>query len=251
MPAAPLRRKIPIDTRPLHLRVEEAMETVLQDYAPGERLPSEAELARLLGVSRATIREVLRALEERGRINRRHGVGTFMATGQPVVESGLELLESLDVTASRMGLVCEVHNLSISQQEADATLADKLKLPVGSLLTVVSRTRTIQGNVIAYLYDVIPASIVTPEDLQQGEFSGSMLDYFIKTGDPNPAYAVTTLLSIQASQDLAMQLQVLPGTALLLLEETLYSSDNRLINYSHNYYNTAHFHYHIVRRSAV
>lgn len=250
MPAGPLRKRIPIDTRPLHLRVEEAMETVLQDYAPGERLPSEAELARLLGVSRATIREVLRALEERGRINRRHGVGTFMASDQPVVESGLELLESLDVTASRMGLVCEVHNLMISQQEADATLAAKLKLPVGSLLTVVSRTRTIQGNVIAYLYDVIPASIVRPEDLQ-GEFSGSMLDYFKKRGNPNPAYAVTYLLSIQASQDLALQLQVLPGTALLLLEETLYSSDNRLINYSHNYYNTSHFHYHIIRRSAV
>ncbi len=250
MPLGPLHRKISIDTRPLHLRVEEAMETVLQGYVPGERLPSETELARLIGVSRTTIREVLRALEERGRVNRRHGVGTFIASDRLVVESGLELLESLDSTASRMGLVCEVHNLSINQQEADATLAAKLKLPVGSQLTIVSRTRTIQGTIIAYLYDVIPASVARPEDLQ-GEFTGSILDYFKRTGNPNPAYAVTYLLSIQANQDLAQQLQVLPGTALLLLEETLYTSDNRLINYSHNYYNTSHFHYHIVRRSTV
>lgn len=55
---------------------------------PGERLPSEAELSKQLGVSRATLREALRLLEEEKIVIRRHGVGTFI-NSKPVFQVGL------------------------------------------------------------------------------------------------------------------------------------------------------------------
>ena len=54
----------------------------------GERLPSEPELARQLGVSRATLREAMRTFEAQGLIRRRQGVGTFVVGQSPVIESG-------------------------------------------------------------------------------------------------------------------------------------------------------------------
>jgi GntR family transcriptional repressor for pyruvate dehydrogenase complex len=48
---------------------------------PGERLPSERELAEQLGVSRASVREALRALSLKGLVVSRPGAGTFVATG--------------------------------------------------------------------------------------------------------------------------------------------------------------------------
>jgi GntR family transcriptional repressor for pyruvate dehydrogenase complex len=48
-------------------------------YAPGERLPREQDLAASFHVSRGVIREVLRALEERGLITVRHGIGAVVA----------------------------------------------------------------------------------------------------------------------------------------------------------------------------
>ena len=45
------------------------------------RLPSEPELARRMGVSRATIRHAVTELEEAGFVRRRQGRGTFV-TGQ-------------------------------------------------------------------------------------------------------------------------------------------------------------------------
>jgi GntR family transcriptional regulator len=242
------KQKFSIDVRPLHMRLEEAMETLLKEYNPGDRLPSEEEMTEIMGVSRSTIREVLRALEERRRIIRRHGVGTFIASNEPLLESGLETLESLDAFASRMGIICEVKELNIYEELANDEVAGKLQVKVNTPLTVVTRTRVIQNINIAYMYDATLASIVTAEKLQPG-FTGSILDYFKKNIDPGPWYAITNVLSEEANKDIAQKMQVARGSALLLLEESLYRPNNQLVNYSRRYYNTKYFRYHIVRRS--
>jgi len=236
-----------IDARPLHLRMEEAIELLLKEHRPGDRLPSEEKLSELLGVSRTTIREYLRVLEERGRIIRRHGVGTFIATAKPPFESGLEILESMDAFAGRMGLATQVKDLHIREEPADKDLSDKLQVAEGDALTVVTRTCIIQNTLVAYIYDAMPASIVRAQELAP-DFRGSVLDYLQDKLKPGPWSAVTCLLSVEASGEIAAKMQMLPGAALLLLEEFLYRADTQLVNYSRRYYNTKYFQYHIVRR---
>lgn len=50
-----------------------------QDFAVGEVLPNERELAARFGVARATLRQALEQLELEGRLQRRRGVGTTVA----------------------------------------------------------------------------------------------------------------------------------------------------------------------------
>lgn len=49
------------------------------DYDAGDKLPSENELVRALGVSRMTVNRALRELTEEGHILRRAGMGSFVA----------------------------------------------------------------------------------------------------------------------------------------------------------------------------
>ncbi|MFI5757690.1 GntR family transcriptional regulator [Streptomyces sp. NPDC051569] len=49
------------------------------DFAVGEVLPNERELAARFGVARATLRQALEQLELEGRLQRRRGVGTTVA----------------------------------------------------------------------------------------------------------------------------------------------------------------------------
>lgn len=87
---------IKTDSRHLYLQVIDKIKEDINngEYAEGEKLPSEFQLSKELGVSRATLREALRVLEEENVIIRRHGVGTFV-NPKPVFSSGIEILSSV------------------------------------------------------------------------------------------------------------------------------------------------------------
>jgi GntR family transcriptional regulator, transcriptional repressor for pyruvate dehydrogenase complex len=57
------------------------------ELKPGDRLPAERDLAALLGVSRPTVRAGLRALSAMGVVRSRHGSGTFIPSGPPILGS--------------------------------------------------------------------------------------------------------------------------------------------------------------------
>ncbi len=65
-----------------------------QGLVGGDRLPPERQLAQELGVSRATVSQALAALETRGRVEVRHGVGAMVrdpAPASPDARSGVRL----------------------------------------------------------------------------------------------------------------------------------------------------------------
>lgn len=67
--------------KPLYKQVQELItERIIEGvWKPGEMLPSEFQLADLLGVSQGTVRKALNALTEDNVLFRRQGVGTFVS----------------------------------------------------------------------------------------------------------------------------------------------------------------------------
>src|SRR5512136_3258164 len=94
-------------------RLQADLALLIGKMEPGGRLPSEPDLARQMGVSRATLREAMRTFEVQGMIRRRQGSGTFVVGQVPVIEAGLEVLESLETMAVRRGLEVSVGDLRV------------------------------------------------------------------------------------------------------------------------------------------
>jgi DNA-binding FadR family transcriptional regulator len=72
----------------LRQRYEQVADRIAADiragrFAPGERLPSERDLARHLEVGRASIREAIASLQVSGMIETRPGSGSFVAANAP------------------------------------------------------------------------------------------------------------------------------------------------------------------------
>ena len=68
--------------RPLYGQVRSMLERALEagEWAPGEAIPSELELAARFGVSQGTVRKAIQALAAENLLVRRQGKGTFVAT---------------------------------------------------------------------------------------------------------------------------------------------------------------------------
>ena len=112
-------------------RLHEELGNLIAATKPGDRLPTEPKLAKELGVSRATLREAMRTFETQGMIRRRQGSGTFVTHPTQIIESGLEVLESIESIAERIGLEVQMGRLTVEQRVPTAVEARALQLDKG------------------------------------------------------------------------------------------------------------------------
>jgi GntR family transcriptional regulator len=217
------------------------------DYQPGEQLPSEAELSAQLGISRGTLRESLLNLEQEGVIVRKHGVGTFISDHGRRLESGLERLESVLELAVRQGVQLRCQALQVMQEPASPELADKLQVSPGAPLTHIQRVIVVKKTPMAFMLDVVPSSILAPADVDES-FNGSVLDLLRQKWAQHVDQALAHIVALDADASLADKLQVKLGRAILLLEETLFDDQGRIVEFSRNYFVPDFCYFHVLRR---
>jgi len=209
-------------------------------------LPSEAELSQRFGVSRATIREALSQLEQRGVVIRRHGVGTF-ASALPRIDAGLEELESLETLAQRIGLKTRMGNPMMDERPPSPAEATCLQISPEIPVLAVERVIMTGRQPIAFLVDVVPTTVLRRKDLDRN-FRGSVLDLFIRRDDLLLSHSRTDITVESANKTIASLLKLQPGEPLHKLEAQLCTRDGRVIDYSQSYFVPGYFHFHVIRR---
>jgi GntR family transcriptional repressor for pyruvate dehydrogenase complex len=100
------------------------------DLKAGDQLPPERELAQQFGVSRPTVRSVLKTLAAMGVVQIRQGAGTFMTAGPPTLDSApLTYLAALhgftrhQMFEARMALEATVAALAAERATATSLIA--------------------------------------------------------------------------------------------------------------------------------
>ncbi len=212
----------------------------------GQRLQSEPDLAKEMGVSRATLREAMRMFETQGLIRRRQGSGTFVVGKVRALDNGLEVLESLETMAKRLGLEVSVSDLNVEVVSADEEIATVLNVPVGRNLTRVRRVVRTDNRPVAYLVDTLPEETLRSEDLSD-DFHGSVLDFLLDRGDSLKT-SRANVTAIGATAEVAKALEIQRGDVLLHFHSQLFNEHSKVVDYSLSYFIPGYFHFHIVRR---
>jgi len=227
-------------------RLQADLAELIANTPAGQRLTSEPELAKQMGVSRATLREAMRTFETQGLIRRRQGSGTFVVGKVPVIDAGLEVLESLDTMARRMNMAITVSDLRIEEVLANDDIANALGVPTGTRLTRVQRVIRTDDRPVAYLVDTLPESILKASELPD-RFSGSVLDFLIQRGDALGT-SRATIGATNAPADVAKALEIQRDDVLLYFASQLHDVSNKVVDYSVSYFIPGYFHFHVNRR---
>ena len=123
------------------------------EFKPGDRLPPERDLAKLLGVSRPTVREAMIALEMAGLVEVRVGAGTFV-TDKAKVNENARLFEGagsspLELIAARRTIEPEV--AALAARNATAAEIDA----IGETITMIAAAQdTPQHRAADHLFHV-------------------------------------------------------------------------------------------------
>ncbi len=230
----------------LSQRLHEDLAQLISDTKPGDRLLTEPELAKQLGVSRATVREAMRTFETQGLLLRRQGIGTFVVRPTQVLESGLEVLESIDTLAKRTSLPVSPGKIDLELRLATKEECDILGIDPGCTIVSVSRVILAEARPVAYLVDILPEDVLSPEELQQ-DFSGSVLDLLLERGDPQLVNAHCEIAAVAADSTTSRALQIQRGDAILKFSSRLFSLDGRVIDCTYSYFLPGYFRFHVVR----
>jgi GntR family transcriptional regulator len=234
--------------RPLSFTVRDELAWRITSGAipPGSRLPTEPQLAEDLGVSRATLREALRSLEEDGFVTRRRGAGTF-ATHRPRLRNNLDVNFGVTEAIRASGMEPGTAETKVEITLAAAPEAQALDIAAGDPVVTVERVRTADGRRVVFSRDVIAQALVGSDALE-GLEDGSVYDLLESSAQVAIQHGVVTVEPMTADRFLARKLKIPVGSLLLYLRQVDYDRSGDPVLLSHEYHLGDAFEFSVVRR---
>jgi GntR family transcriptional regulator len=223
-------------------RAAEDLRRAIQDghFRTG-RLPAEPDLAKQLGVSRATLRHAISVLQEEGLVSRRQGSGTFIAGQAASLRNNLNMNFGVTDLIEAAGWRPGTLDLEIEEQRADARVSERLGLPPRSRVLVIHRTRTGDDRPVAHTVDMIGAQTLadvglTADEVRRSVGAEESLYRTLERAGIIVHHGVAEIRPAKADRSVSKTLKVPLGALLLQLEQVDYTSDGEAILYSEEYY---------------
>jgi GntR family transcriptional regulator len=218
-------------------------------FPPGSRLPSEPELAAEFQVSRATLREALRALEAEGLLRRRQGSGTYVAD-RPRVANSLDVNFGVTEAIRSAGMTAGIARGRHWTEPVSAAEAARLGLEPGQDVLVVERVRTAEGRPVVLSRDLIASSLVGDREqaIAKEMLRRSIYDVLERDLGIVIHHGVAKFRPVRADQAVASRLGVPRGELLLYIWQVDYAEDGAAVLSSHEFHLADAFDFSVVRR---
>ncbi|GFG49699.1 hypothetical protein CQY20_32920 [Mycolicibacterium agri] len=214
---------------------------------PGTKLPTEGELSKRFGVSRATVREAVRGLVEAGYVTRRRGSGSYVAERRRMphgLDSTLSYLAMIENAGAKAGM-----RVLDAVFEESTNIDSVLHVRPGEKVLAVERVRTADDQPVIYSRDRIPARLLR-HDLDLANLDPSLFALLRSCGHAAD-HATATLRAVPSTICTAKMLRVRRGKPLLYIEEVDYDRDGTPVMLSREWHVSEAFDVRINRRAQV
>jgi GntR family transcriptional regulator len=223
------------DRLPLYAQVEATLSARIaaDEFQPGDRLPSEDELVRDFSVSRTTVRSAIQSLVQKGIVEIRRGLGTFVAHRRIIQE--LTSLTGFVEDMEALGRSASARLIDWQEVHADETIARQLALPLGARVIRIRRVRLSEGRPLSYDDTYLPPDLgsrVITDDLE-------VMPIFTLLEEKYDTPLVEARYELEASvadSEIAQALDVVVGSPVFLIERTSYAAGGRPVDYERLHY---------------
>jgi GntR family transcriptional regulator len=140
----------------------------------GDRIATEPELAKRLGVGRSTLREALKALEQEGLVAAVQGHGRFVSGSAALaVERPITKYEGIGELLGGLGYVVTTAVLHVTEDVATEEEAGALEVEVGHAVIRVTRLRFGDGAPLVYSTNAVLREAL-PGPIEHRDWAGSL-----------------------------------------------------------------------------
>jgi GntR family transcriptional regulator len=232
--------------RPLSHSVVKALRERIdaQGLEPGDRLPSEPELARSLGVSRASLREGIAVLEEDGILRRLHGSGTYVSH-PPGVRNDLSRNFSVSSMIAATGVQPGSVDERCVEETAPARVAAALGVSPETPVCALRRVRLAGARRVVDSTDWCRTDVLPLEAME----GGSLYAALAERGQP-VHHGVATITPTVARGEVAARLGVQPGALLMTLFQLDSTAEGTVVLVSQEHHLAEAFEFTVYRRGS-
>ena len=217
---------------PQYVRIERALREQVARMRPGDRLPSDTELCETYGVSRMTARNAMQRLADEGLVERRPGLGSFVA--QPPAHRRADRLMTFSREMTRRGRVPSSRVLRTEVRPSSADEAARLTVVEGEPIVIVRRLRCADGEPIALetaILDHRTEAAVMRADLARGSLHAALT-----AGGFRPRRGTGTITAEAATPEDAELLDVPVGSPLLVERRVIDDAHGRRLEATESRY---------------
>ena len=223
-------------------KIEEMIRS--SSLSPGDKLPSESELAQQLNVSRGTLRQALSLLKEDGVIYNHQGKGSFLRCIIDKDDTGIEKVHNNPLKF--VAATIEQTKLFMEYLPSSKKVMENLEMDEAALLAQFHVTYYVGEECVAYRLYFIPYEYLweSKVDLNDDEV---LLDYISKYIDEHVVQSKMSFSCVEARQSVADRMGIPTGMPLLYFDERMRFSNGKVAVYAKAYYNPNYFSFHINR----
>jgi GntR family transcriptional regulator len=204
-------------------------------------------LLQMMGISRTTLREALRILEEQRLIRKRRGLGTFVMD-RAIVK---DMSQNFGITEmiSQAGYQPGTKDARISVEPASKPIVEKLGIPDHANVVVIERVRTANAIPIVWTRDILPQDFLGGWIPKARDLNGvSLYECLGRYTSIRIVNGTASFTPVQANREIAEKLSIARNSLLLLIEQVDHDRNERPVLYSAEYHLTDKFNFIIHRK---
>lgn len=224
---------------PLYMQLKEIIIKRIEDgeYLPGEKIPSEREMADTYGVNRMTVKNAISSLVEANILYRVHGKGTFVAKKET---EKVAFYENYTDTGRGLGAVLKDSGKPLTNQTLEkgviqcrGYLANKLHILKNDDVYVLHRLRSMGTESFALEYCYVPFRLF--EDIDSYNFEHVSLYDYMKSKGHLPVVFSQRLTILKAVQPEARLMKIQEGQPLYYFEYIGKDAKGNVVEYTESY----------------